>query len=107
MQKENSMLEHENAFYEAHKAEFHEKYLDKWLVIAGDELFGAFDTIKDAFLAAQEHFGDKDFMLHRPADDGIVLELGPVIQYAEDNRQHEPEAAITVADGDLVAFPYV
>jgi hypothetical protein len=101
------MLERENAFYEAHKTEFQEKYLDKWLIIADEELFGVFDTIKDAFLAAQERFGDKDFMLHRPSDDGKILELGPVIQYAEDDRHPEHEAVVTVANGDLVAFPYV
>jgi hypothetical protein len=51
------MFERENAFYEAHKTEFREKYLKKWLVIAGDALVGVFDTPKDAFLTAQgRHF---------------------------------------------------
>jgi hypothetical protein len=96
------MLERENAFYEAHKAEFREKYLDKWLVIAGEELFGVFDTIKDAFLAAQKRFDDEEFMLHRPADDDTVIEIGPIIDDGKDAK-----GVMTTAEGKLVVYPYV
>jgi hypothetical protein len=96
------MLEREYAFYEAHKAEFREKYLDKWLVITGEELFGVFDTIKDAFLAAQKRFGDEEFMLHRPADDGTVLEIGPVI---DDDK--DADGVMTAIEGRLVVHTYV
>ena len=38
----------ENAFYALHKAEFQEKYYDKWLVIVGDSLWGVYDKFSDA-----------------------------------------------------------
>jgi hypothetical protein len=37
------MLEQENAFYIAHQGEFREKYLEKWLVIVGESLWGVYD----------------------------------------------------------------
>jgi hypothetical protein len=96
------MFERENAFYMAHQAEFREKYLEKWLVIAGEELFGAFDTIKDALIAAQTRFGDEEFMLHRPADDGMVIEIGPIIDDGKDI-----DGTMTVADGERMVITYV
>jgi hypothetical protein len=42
------MLEREGAFYKAHQAEFQEKYLDKWLVISSESLFGVYDTLHEA-----------------------------------------------------------
>jgi len=52
------MLEQENAFYDAHQAEFKERYLDKWLVITGESLWGVYDKFADAVkdaLANLEH----------------------------------------------------
>jgi hypothetical protein len=95
------MFEHESAFYMVHQAEFQEKYLDKWLVIAGEELFGVFDTIKDAYTAAQAHFGDEEFMLHRPADDGAVIEIGPII---DDGKK--VDGVMKVADGKHMMVTY-
>jgi hypothetical protein len=95
------MLERENAFYEAHKTEFHEKYLNKWLIITGEALFGAFDTVKDAFTMAQERFEDEEFMLRRPADDDTVIEIGPIIDDGKDAG-----GVMTIVKGDLVAYPY-
>jgi len=42
LQKEcgEGMLERENKFYKEHQAEFREKYLNKWLVIVGESLWG-------------------------------------------------------------------
>jgi hypothetical protein len=95
------MLERENAFYEVRRAEFREKYLDKWLIIAGEALFGAFDTLKDAFLAAQERFDDEEFTLRRPADDGTVIEIGPIIDDGKDAN-----GVMTTTEGELVVYPY-
>ncbi|MDR1575727.1 MAG: hypothetical protein LBS37_06955 [Treponema sp.] len=95
------MLEREDAFYLAHQAEFQEKYLDKWLVIAGEDLFGVFDTIKDAFLATQDRFKEGEFMLHRPADDGTVIEIGPII---DDGKK--ADGVMTVTDGELMIVTY-
>jgi hypothetical protein len=43
------MFEKENAFYKAHIDEFRQKYLDKELVIIGDELVGVYDTLGNAY----------------------------------------------------------
>jgi hypothetical protein len=95
------MFERENAFYEAHKTEFHEKYLNKWLIITGEALFGVFDTVKDAFTMAQERFEDEEFMLRRPADDDTVIEIGPIIDDGKD-----ASGVMTIVQGDLVTYPY-
>jgi hypothetical protein len=99
------MFKREKAFYEAHKAEFQEKYLNKRLVITGDSLFGAYDTIGGAFTAAKERLELGKFMLHTPADDGKVFSI-PSFWIAEDEKELLPEPVITVAGGDIVSIPY-
>jgi hypothetical protein len=42
------MYERENAFYEANKAQFREKYLGKELVIVGEEIIGIYDDLDSA-----------------------------------------------------------
>jgi len=42
------MFERENAFYEANKPQFREKYLGKELVIVGDEIIGVYDDLDAA-----------------------------------------------------------
>lgn len=96
------MLERENAFYKANQAEFREKYLNKWLVIAGESLWGVFDKVSDAAKAALENFEPGEFMVHRPADDNIVIEVGPFISVSrpEDVQDMEAKAVITVSSGE-------
>jgi hypothetical protein len=74
------MFEQENAFYEAHKEEFHQKYLNKWLVIVGDSLFGAYDTPKEAITSTTKHYKPGEFMVRLPANDGKVFRIGPFIR---------------------------
>jgi len=103
------MLEQENAFYKAHQAEFREKYLDKWLVIIGESLFGAYDKFADAAQAAMEQLGQSEFMIHRPSDDGKVVQIGPRVRakYPDDAKRPKPKAVITCAGGPLtVTYPY-
>jgi hypothetical protein len=76
------MFEKENAFYKAHKSEFHEKYPAKQLVIVGDTLFGIYDTPKDAITDAMKRFKPGEFTIRCPADDGKKLRIGPVIRRA-------------------------
>jgi hypothetical protein len=42
------MYEQENAFYEANIGMFREKYLDKEVVIAGNEILGVYDDLGTA-----------------------------------------------------------
>jgi hypothetical protein len=101
------VFERENTFYEAHKAEFREKYLNKWLVIADDSLFGVFDTPKEAFVAAGQHYKPGEFMLHRPSDDDIIIETGPLIPDTCSDTDQEPESTMTVSTGKRMTFTYV
>jgi len=102
------MFELENAFYTAHQAEFQEKYHDKWLVIIGESLWGVYDTPKEAVQNAMEHFEPGEFVVHTPANDGMVIEIGPHlnIRYPDNAERPEPKATMTYTDGDLVVFPY-
>ena len=102
------MLECENRFYMAHQAEFKEKYPDKWLVIVGESLWGVYDKVSDAGKAALRNFEPGEFMIHRPADDNMVIEIGPitsVIRSGED-KEETIESVITVSNGELVAYQY-
>ena len=102
------MFEREDKFYKAHQNEFKEKYFNKWLVIVGESLWGVFDTIADAAKNALQHFEPGDFMIHTPAHDGMVIEIGPRIhtRYPNSDDKSIPDCVITAADGDLVSFPY-
>jgi hypothetical protein len=74
------VFEKEKVFYETHKDEFHEKYLNKWLVIVGDSLFGAYDTPKEAIISATKRYKPGEFMMRLPANDGKVFRIGPFIR---------------------------
>jgi hypothetical protein len=102
------MLERENKFYMAHQAEFKEKYPDKWLVIVGESLWGVYDKVSDAAREAFQNFESEEFMIHRPADDDMIIEVGPFTSELRTggDPKTETEATIAITDGELVAFPY-
>jgi len=102
------MFEQENAFYAAHQTEFQEKYYDKWLVIIGESLWGVYDTLKEAAQNAMEHFKPGEFMVHRPSDDGKIIEVGPSIsvKYPDGSESHEPNYTLTASGDDLKMFTY-
>jgi hypothetical protein len=104
------MLEQENAFYMAHQAEYREKYLRKWLIIAEEALIGVYDTPKDAITAAQEHFEDNEFLLRRPVDDDMTLEIGPMgvvrLRRPYDTQKPKAKPVITTTNGELLVIPY-
>jgi len=103
------MLEQENAFYDTHQAEFHEKYLDKWLVITGESLWGVYDKFADAARDALEKLETGKFMLHKPSDDGKVIYLGPRvhIKYPEGSKKKVPRKKITYSNSNgLLKVPY-
>jgi len=101
------MLEQENAFYDAHQVEFHEKYPDKWLVITGESLWGIYDKFAVAAKDALEGLGSSDFMIHRPSDDGKVIEIPSVIiKYPEGIKKPKLRPKMTYSSGDPVTFAY-
>ena len=101
------MLEHE--FYMANQAEFREKYLNKWLVIVGESLWGVFDKVSDAGKASLQNFEpDTEFMIHRPADDDTVIEIGPILSVTrpDDDREEGINPVMIASKGELKAFQY-
>jgi len=104
------MLERENAFYTTHQTEYREKYLYKWLVVAGEALFGIYDTPKDAITAAQEYFKDDEFLLRHPVDDDMTLEIGPMgvvrLRRPYDIKKQKSKPVITATNGELLVIPY-
>jgi len=102
------MLEQENAFYDAHKAEFHEKYLDKWLVITGESLWGVYDKVADAVEATMGKFEPGKIMIHRPSDDGKVIYLGSRarVRYPDDAKRPKLQREITYSSGGPLTIPY-
>ena len=100
------MFERENKFYNEHKTEFFEKYLNKWLVIVGESLWGVFDKVSDAGKAALQNFEPGEFMVHRPADDNTVIEIGPIVSVHGEEQEEDIEAVMTISKGELVKFQY-
>jgi len=69
-----SMLEREYAFYEDNKAEIREKYLDKRIVIVGDQVVATYDDLEEAYLETIKTYTPGTFMLHHVpvnADDEV------------------------------------
>jgi len=104
------MLERENAFYMAHQTEYQEKYLYKWLVVANGSLFGVYNTPKEAITAAQERFEDNEFLLRRPVDDDMTVEIGPMgvvrARRPHDIKKSKSKPVITASGGELLVIPY-
>ena len=102
------MLERENKFYMEHQAEFKEKYNDKWLVIVGESLWGVYEKVSDAGKAALQNFEPGEFLIHRPSDDGTVIEIAPIVSVTRPDNDHEEEinSVMTVSEGEMVKFQY-
>ena len=98
----------ENAFYASHKAEFQEKYYDKWLVIVGESLWGIYDKFSDAAQAAFGNFKPGEFMIHTPSHDDMVIQIAPFVSttHPDDIEVEDLDVGITATEGELVKFPY-
>jgi uridylate kinase len=57
------MLEKEQAYYEAHKAELRARYTGKRIVISGDEVKGAYDSDGEAYSHAIQSIKPGEFMI--------------------------------------------
>jgi hypothetical protein len=102
------MLECENAFYDAHQTEFREKYFNKWLIIAGESLWGVYDKFADAAKDAMKQFGQGDFMIHKPADDGKIIEIPTAqIKYPDGAKKPKvPVESFYSSGGEPATFTY-
>jgi len=62
------MLETERNFIESHRDELLKQYGGRFLVIKGEEVTGAFDSIGDALQGAALRHGLDNVLIRRPAD---------------------------------------
>ena len=101
-------LERENAFYEAHRDEFREKYYDKYLLITGEELYGVYDKFADAAKTALDNYEPGDFLIHKPSDEDRIIEISPGISVFNPKSKYEKidKGTITCVEGELKAFSY-
>ncbi|MGH9746275.1 MAG: hypothetical protein ACRD59_09225 [Candidatus Acidiferrales bacterium] len=63
-----SALEVERRFLDSHKDELLKRYGGKILVICGDQVTGAFDTMEDALQGAVMQHGLKNVLIRRPSE---------------------------------------
>lgn len=70
------LLEKEEEFYQAHKAEYLQKYKGKHILIYKDELRGVFDTGKDALnYAVENKFRRNHYMITRVQEEEDVFQI--------------------------------
>jgi hypothetical protein len=58
-------LEAEIQYFEKHKAELLANHEGKFVVICGEHLLGAYDTLENAYNAAIQAFGDQQFLVRK------------------------------------------
>lgn len=59
------MLERERAFYAAHESEWATVHPGRFVVVKGDRLLGAFDSIEAALAAGAASFGRESFLVRK------------------------------------------
>jgi hypothetical protein len=60
-----AVLEQERAFYTAHEAEWMAAHPSRFVVVKGERLLGAFDSIEEALAAGAAAFGPQSFLVRR------------------------------------------
>jgi hypothetical protein len=63
-----SVLETERKYLDSHKDELLKQYGGKILVISGEQVTGAFDTIEEALQGAAEKHGLNNVLIRRPSE---------------------------------------
>lgn len=61
-------LEAERKFLQSHRDELLQKYGDKFLIISGDQVTGAYDTIEQALEQAAARHGLSSVLIRRPSE---------------------------------------
>lgn len=63
-----SLLEKERKYLDSHKDELLKQYGGKILVISGEQVTGAFDTIEEALQGAATQHGLDNVLIRRPSE---------------------------------------
>ena len=73
------MLEHELAFYEAHKDEYLKYYGGQWVVIYDNKLVGAYSTEEQAYNAALAKVGNFPVLIQHVSREDEPVEAIPAL----------------------------
>lgn len=68
-----SVLDTEINFLSRHRDELLKQYGGKFLVIRGQEVAGAYDTINEALEAGATAFGCENFLIRQPLESGVTI----------------------------------
>jgi len=68
-------LEHEMAYFEAHRDEWLEHHRGQFALIYGDELLGTYATFEEAFEAGVTRLGNQSFLIRQ------ITEENPSVQF--------------------------
>ena len=71
-------LEREIATFEKMREELERVHMGKFVVIRGDELFGAFDTFANAAAAALAKFDSEDFLIRQVGAGKVKLPVSVI-----------------------------
>lgn len=66
-----TVLDTELAYFAAHKDELTKEYGNKYIIVSGEEVCGAFETMEEALQQAAAKFGLKSVLIKRPSDADI------------------------------------
>jgi hypothetical protein len=69
------MLDKERAYLNAHKDELLKQYGGKYLVIRGEQVGGAYDTIEDALHGTALMYGLEDVLIRRAQDADLEISV--------------------------------
>ena len=74
------MFEKEQAYFEAHRAEWLKTALGKFAVIKGEECFGFFDTDVKAYEEGVQRCGSPPFLIKKVLEEDDCLDI-PALQF--------------------------
>lgn len=67
------MFKTELQYYKTHKKELLKSHTNKYLVIKGNQMLGAYDTDMDAYEAGLKEFGNVAFMIKKVTKEEEVI----------------------------------
>ncbi len=75
-----TILQEEQAFFEANRAALLKEHLGKYALIKGSELIGAFDTDENAYTEGVARFGNVPFLIRRIEEKDATAQF-PALTY--------------------------
>jgi hypothetical protein len=72
-------LEHESAFFDAHKDEWLQHYRGQYALVHGDKLLGTFTQFDEAFAAGVERLGNQPFLIRQVTDENQNIQYPALV----------------------------